>query len=131
MTKGQNQRTPTCHAELVSASYQCCITNSTLTRPFLNFFHAHRVSAKELRSKSLNLFAIRHKCRTEIRSARLADESLTKHKASLVRDISLTLNMTNTFCLQFFIKGTGLLHFVRNDNQNSYSLSHFFNKVKI
>ena len=33
----------------------------------LNFFHAHRVSAKELRSNSLNLFAIRYKCRTEIR----------------------------------------------------------------
>ena len=36
----------------------------------LNFFLAHRVSAKELRSKSLNLFAIRHKCRTEIRRTR-------------------------------------------------------------
>ena len=45
--------------------------------PILNFFHAHRVSAKELRSKNLNLFAIRHECRTEIRSARLADESHT------------------------------------------------------
>ncbi len=41
--------------------------NQRVTRLFLNFFHAHRVSAKELRSKSLNLFAIRHKCRTEIR----------------------------------------------------------------
>ena len=45
--------------------------------PVLNFFHAHRVSAKELRSKSLNLFAIRHECRTEIRSARLAEESFS------------------------------------------------------
>ena len=58
--------------------------------PVLNFFHAHRISAKELRSKSLNLFAIRHECRTEIRSARLAEES----HVSLVRDISLSLNMT-------------------------------------
>ena len=58
--------------------------------PVLNFFHAHRVSAKELRSKSHNLFAIRHECRTEIRSARLAEESHT----SLDRDISLSLNMT-------------------------------------
>ena len=58
--------------------------------PVLNFFHAHRVSAKELRSKSLNLFAIRHECRTEIRSARLAEESLS----NLVRDISLSLVMT-------------------------------------
>ena len=58
--------------------------------PVLNFFHAHRVSAKELRSKSLNLFAIRHECRTEIRSARLAEES----HSNLARDLSLSLNMT-------------------------------------
>ena len=66
--------------------------------PVLNFFHAHRVSAKELRSKSLNLFAIRHECRTEIRSARLAEES----QAKFVRDISLSLKMTEILVFPYF-----------------------------
>ena len=51
------------------------LSSLSLFVPVLNFFHAHRVSAKELRSNSLNLLAIRHKCRTEIRSARLAEEA--------------------------------------------------------
>ena len=41
----------------------------------LNFFLAHRVSAKELCSKSLNLLAIRHKCRTEIRCLKFLPRS--------------------------------------------------------
>ena len=67
--------------------------------PVLNFFHAHRVSAKELRSKSLNLFAIRHECRTEIRSARLAEESLSRLKV-IARKSQIFVAIQNTFNIQ-------------------------------
>ena len=111
----ESHTNPNCHSEPLPTAPRIKRVHSNSNRkntfsdyefsiftPVLNFFHAHRVSAKELRSKSLNLFAIRHECRTEIRSALLAEESHIREKSSLTRDISLSLNMTEYFSHSVF-----------------------------